>query len=93
MIGDPGGKDSERNFLDEDTVRHNVKCITKQVTRVLENLTKISGSQFRFEVINNADFYTNMNYLSFLREVGKFMSVNQMISKETVKRRLNDPEK
>jgi len=59
----------------------------------LENLTKISGSQFRFEVINNADFYKDMGYLRFLREVGKYMSVNQMMSKETVKRRLNDPEK
>lgn len=93
MIGDPGGKDSERSFLDEEVVKHNVAAITKQVKGVLENLTQLSGAKFQFEVINNADFYKDMPYLKFLREVGKYMSVNQMMNKETVKRRLEDPDK
>lgn len=92
MIGDPGGKNAERSFLDEDVVKHNVAAITKQVKWVLENLTKLSWAKFQFEVINNADFYTDMWYLKFLREVGKYMSVNQMMNKETVKRRLENPE-
>lgn len=92
MIGDPGGKNAERSFLDEEVVKHNVAAITKQVKWVLENLTKLSGAKFQFEVLNNADFYTDMGYLKFLREVGKYMSVNQMMNKETVKRRLENPE-
>lgn len=93
MIGDPGGKETERAFLDEETLKHNVAAITKQVKGILENLTRLSGENFKFEVMNNADFYVDMGYLRFLREIGKLMSVNQMMNKETVKRRLEDPDK
>lgn len=93
MIGDPWGKDSERSFLDEETLAHNVASITKQVKTVLDHLTEMTGHTFDFMVINNTDFYDGVSYLQFLREVGKHITVNQMIAKETVKRRVEDPEK
>jgi len=88
MIWDPGGKNAERSFLDEETLAHNVKKIHEQVESVLNNITEISGVEFDFEVINNLDFYEGMDYLSFLRSVGKYITVNNMMNKETVKRRL-----
>ncbi len=60
MIGDPGGKDSERSFLSEETLAQNVAAITKQVGTVLHHLTELTGHTFNFEVKNNADFYTDM---------------------------------
>lgn len=93
MIGDPGGKDSERSFLDQATLAHNVAAITTQVSTILHHLTQISGIKFDFEVRNNADFYEGLSYLDFLRQVGKYITVNQMMNKETVKKRIEDPEK
>lgn len=93
MIGDPGGKDSERSFLDEKTLEKNVLAITTQVETILGHLTELTGQTFVFEVKNNADFYREMSFLWFLREVGKYITVNQMITKETVKRRVEDPDK
>lgn len=92
MIGDPGGKNSERSFLDEVTLTHNVQAITKQVGDILENLSLLSGEKFSWEVRNNLEMYEGMSYLRFLREVGKYITVNQMLTKETVKRRIEDPE-
>lgn len=92
MIGDPGGRESERTFLDEETLAKNVDAITKQVGGILSHLTKLSGATFDFEVINNVDFYGDMSYLKFLREVGKYMTINQMMNKETVKKRIEDPD-
>lgn len=60
---------------------------------MLEHLTKLSGENFSFEVINNLDFYRDMNVLDFLRNVGKYITVNVMINKETVKKRVEDPDK
>jgi len=91
MIGDPGGKESERSFLDEDALQHNVDSITTQVTTVLKNLKELSWYNFDFEVINNNQFYTNISYTRFLRDVGKYITVNNMMSKETVKKRIQDP--
>ncbi len=93
MIWDPGWKDSERTFLSEETIQHNLESIHKQVSKILKNLEKMSGFKFDFEIINNADFYKNMNFLKFLREVGKFITVNSMMTKETVKKRIEDPDK
>lgn len=92
MIWDPGGKDSERSFLDEETLRHNVNSITTQVTTVLKNLKELSWYEFDFEVINNEQFYTDMSYTRFLRDVGKYITVNSMMNKETVKKRIQDPD-
>lgn len=93
MIGDPWGKESERSFLDKETLEHNVSCIAKQMQTILDHLTELTGDTFTFEVKNNADFYDGVSYLQFLRDVGKHITVNQMIAKETVKRRVEDPEK
>lgn len=92
MIWDPGGKNSEREFLTPEALEHNVECITKQVSGILNNLKELSGEDFDFEVINNADFYQGMDYLKFLRDVGKFITVNNMMTKETVKKRIEDPD-
>lgn len=93
MIGDPGGKDAERAFLDEQTLANNVEAIKTQVGGVLNNLATLSGAQFEFVVMNNKDFYDGMSFLGFLREVGKYITINQMMTKETVKKRIEDPDK
>jgi len=93
MIGDPSFKDSERSFLDEKTLEHNQNKITQQVQKILTNLQKISWKNLSFEVVNNYDFYKNMSVLDFLRNVGKYITVNTMIAKETIKKRVEDPEK
>lgn len=93
MIGDPGGKDAERAFLDEQTLANNVEAIKTQVGGVLRNLAELSGAQFEFVVMNNKDFYDGMSFLGFLREVGKYITINQMMTKETVKKRIEDPDK
>lgn len=93
MIGDPGGKDSERSFLSEEALDQNQQAIHKQVTEVLAHLKELSGYDFDFEVVNNFDFYKDMNFLRFLREVGKYITVNTMMTKETVKKRIEDPDK
>ncbi len=92
MIGDPGGKDAEREFLDEKVLRHNQKAITKQVHDLLDNLKKLSWKEFTFKVINNYDFYKDMSVLEFLRNVGKYITVNTMIAKDIVKKRVEYPE-
>lgn len=91
MIGDPGGKNSERSFLDDTTLQHNIESITQQVWHILQNLKTLSWYDFDFEVLNNEEFYTNMKYTQFLRDVGKYVTVNNMINKETVKKRVENP--
>jgi len=93
MIWDPSGKDADRTFLDEATLAWNETAIKSQVQNMLQHLSRQSGKEFSFEVVNNKDFYANMWYLDFLREVGKYITVNQMMSKETVKKRIEDPDK
>lgn len=93
MIGDPGGKDSERSFLSPETLEHNVQSIIKQVQEVLSHLTKLTGKDFSFEVVNNMDFYTEMNYIDFLRKVGKYITVNAMMKKDTVRNRIEEADK
>ncbi len=93
MIGDPGGKDSERSFLSPEQLDRNIASITSQVQGMLEHLRDLSGYDFEFEVINNADFYQDMNYIQFLRDVGKHITINYMMTKETVKKRIEDPAK
>ncbi len=92
MIGDPSFKASDRVMLDEETLRNNEKAITKQVKQILENLKTISGYDFKFEVINNYDFYKNMNIFEFLSTAGRYITVNNMLNKESVKKRIEDPE-
>lgn len=93
MIGDPGGKDAERSFLTEETLRHNEKCIGNQFKTILAWLEKTTGKKLKFKIVNNYDFYKWVSYLDFLREVGKYHTVNQMMNKDTVKKRIEDPDK
>lgn len=93
MVWDPWGKDSERTFLDEETLSRNVAAIGKQFTSILKRLSENTGKKLDFEIVNNLDFYKGVSYLDFLREVWKFHTVNQMMSKDTVKTRIEDPSK
>lgn len=85
MVGDPSGKSEERNLLDEETLRHNVESIKKQ----LANLLDFSAGKNAATLVNNADWTANVSALDFLRDVGKHITVNQMMAKESVKNRLN----
>ena len=93
MVWDPGGKESERTFLDEATLEKNVAAIWNQFTTILTRLSENTGKKLDFEIVNNLDFYVWVSYLDFLREVWKFHTVNQMMSKDTVKKRIEDPTK
>lgn len=77
--------------MDEETLQANVAAITQQVGTILAHLTSLSGHTFEYEVINNLDFYRDVSFISFLRDVGKYITINQMMNKETVKRRITDP--
>ncbi len=93
MIGDPSLKDAERTFLSEETLRHNEQCIYNQLKNFLENIKKNYDIKFDYEMVDNYDFYKDMSYLKFLGEVGKYITVNTMIAKESVKKRIEDPDK
>ncbi len=93
MIWDPGWKDSERTFLTEEILRNNESSIKKQVSNMLKHLEQSTWKSFEFEVVNNLDFFKWFLYTDFLREVGKYITVNQMMSKDTVKKRIEDPDK
>ena len=85
MVGDPSGKSEERNLLDADTLRHNVESIKSQ----LANLLDFTPGSNAATLVNNADWTANVSALDFLRDVGKHITVNQMMAKDSVKSRLN----
>jgi len=87
MIGDPSGKSAERNLLDEDTLRRNQAGIKAQLEKFLDFSEGPTGAL----VVNNYDWFKDFGFLQFLREVGKHLTVNYMMAKDSVKRRL-DPE-
>lgn len=91
MIWDPGWKDSERTFLSVEDLDNNQKAISNQISWILKNLSEFTGSDFKYDFVNNKDFYSDMNYLDFLREVGKYITINVMMGKDTVKKRIEDP--
>jgi tyrosyl-tRNA synthetase len=93
MIGDPSGKSEERNFLSEEQLRYNEQRIYAQLKTFLENIKKNYDIKFDYEMVDNYDFYKDMSYLRFLGEVGKYITVNTMIAKESVKKRIEDPDK
>lgn len=93
MIWDPGWKDAERTFLSMDDLDNNQKKISSQISWILENLRDFTWENFKYDFVNNKDFYSNMGYLDFLREVGKYITINVMMSKDTVKKRIEDPSK
>ena len=84
MVGDPSGKSKERNLLDEETLNHNLNSVQKQ----LEQFLDFDCGENSAEVVNNYDWFKEFNFLDFIREVGKHMSVNYMMAKDSVKSRL-----
>ena len=86
MIGDPSGKSQERNLLDEETLRHNQECIKKQLGKFLDFE---SDAPNRAELVNNYDWMKDFSFLDFARTVGKHITVNYMMAKESVPKRLN----
>ena len=86
MIGDPSGKSQERNLLNEETLRHNVACIKEQLSRFLDFESDAPNAA---ELVNNYDWMKDYTFLDFAREIGKCITVNYMMAKDSVKRRLN----
>ena len=86
MIGDPSGKSAERNLLDEETLRHNQECIKKQLSKFLDFE---SDAPNKAEMVNNYDWMKDFTFLDFARTVGKHITVNYMMAKDSVQKRLN----
>ena len=84
MVGDPSGKSKERNLLSSDVLDHNVNCVHEQLARFL-NFDCGANSA---EMVNNFDWFKEINFLDFIRDVGKHISVNYMMAKDSVKSRL-----
>ena len=84
MVGDPSGKSKERNFLDEKALNHNLASVQKQLEQFLDFDCGANSA----EVVNNYDWFKEFNFLDFIRDVGKHMSVNYMMAKDSVKSRL-----
>lgn len=85
MIGDPSGKSKERNLLDEETLRHNQEAIKKQLSKFLDFDASQSNAA---ELVNNYDWMKDISFLQFIRDVGKHITVNYMMAKDSVKKRL-----
>jgi len=86
MVGDPSGKSAERNLLDEATLNHNIACQKKQ----LEKFLNFNSGANSAEIVNNYDWFKNFSFLEFIRDVGKHISVNYMLAKDSVKNRLEN---
>ena len=84
MVGDPSGKSAERNLLDEKTLQHNLNCQRKQLEKFLDFNC---GSQSA-EIVNNYDWFKDFNFLDFIREIGKHITISYMMSKDSVQSRL-----
>ncbi len=84
MVGDPSGKSEERKFLDEETLRYNLSCQRKQLEKFLD----FNSGENSAEIVNNYDWFREMGFLQFLRDVGKHITVNYMMTKDSVKKRL-----
>jgi tyrosyl-tRNA synthetase len=84
MVGDPSGKSAERNLLSEDVLNHNVKCLEDQLKKFLD----FNCGHNSAEMVNNYDWFKNFTFLDFIRDVGKHLTVNYMMAKDSVKKRL-----
>jgi tyrosyl-tRNA synthetase len=82
MVGDPSGKSAERNLLSEDVLRHNEACVKKQLEKFLDFTT--GGA----ELVNNYDWFKEYKFLDFIRDIGKHITVNYMMAKDSVQKRL-----
>ena len=83
MVGDPGGRSEERNLLDRETLNHNVACVKKQLEKILDFDGPVAA-----RLVDNATWTEPMGTLEFLRDVGKYFTVNQMVAKESVRARM-----
>ena len=90
MIGDPSGKSAERNLLDEKTLHHNEACLKTQLMKFLDFE---SGASNAAELVNNYDWMKDFSFLEFIRDIGKHITVNYMMAKESVKKRLGEEAK
>ncbi|MEE2770714.1 MAG: tyrosine--tRNA ligase [Bacteroidota bacterium] len=86
MIGDPSGKSAERNLLDEETLRHNQDCLKEQLSRFLDFNSEAENTAV---LVNNYDWMKDFSFLEFIRDVGKHITVNYMMAKDSVKKRLS----
>ena len=84
MVGDPSGKSAERNLLSEEVLNHNVKCLEEQLKKFLD----FNCGPKSAEMVNNYDWFKNFTFLDFIRDVGKHLTVNYMMAKDSVKKRL-----
>ena len=84
MVGDPSGKSKERNLLNAETLNHNVACVKQQ----LEKFLHFGSDANAAEMVNNYDWFKDFSFLDFIRDVGKHISINYMLSKDSVKSRL-----
>jgi len=84
MVGDPSGKSKERNLLSSDILEHNLKCVQKQLARFLD----FDCGENSAEIVNNFDWFKGFGFLDFIRDVGKHISINYMMAKDSVKSRL-----
>lgn len=84
MVGDPSGKSAERNLLSEEVLNHNVKCLEQQLKKFLDFNCGANSA----EMVNNYDWFKNFTFLDFIRDVGKHLTVNYMMAKDSVKKRL-----
>src|SRR5688572_20065972 len=85
MVGDPSGKSDERNLLSEDQLAINLKGITRQLSKNLDFNPSLPNAA---EVVNNYDWFKDLSFITFLREVGKHITVNYMMSKDSVRKRI-----
>ncbi|MFN8714511.1 MAG: tyrosine--tRNA ligase [Bacteroidota bacterium] len=85
MVGDPSGKSQERNLLDENTLQHNLSSQRKQLEKFLD----FNCGDNSAEIVNNYDWFKNIPFLEFIRDTGKYITVNYMLSKDSVKRRID----
>ena len=85
MVGDPSGKSEERNLLSEEVLKHNQEGVKKQLMQYLNFDSSLNNAA---EIVNNYDWFKNITFLDFIRDVGKHITVNYMMSKDSVKKRL-----
>jgi len=86
MVGDPSGKSAERNLLSEEVLQHNVSCIESQLKKFLDFDCGANSA----EMVNNYDWFKGFSFLEFIRDVGKHISINYMLAKDSVKSRLDN---
>ncbi|HWA35215.1 MAG TPA: tyrosine--tRNA ligase [Cyclobacteriaceae bacterium] len=84
MVGDPSGKSAERNLLSEEVLRHNESCVKKQLERFLDFSPRANAA----EMVNNYNWFKDYHFLDFIRDVGKHITVNYMLAKDSVQKRL-----